>query len=402
MKQRYSEKKNSVTAESDARLFDGSYLRSCGAPKYSSFGALNSSDGFVDCFDELIGDRCDRVLLIKGGPGTGKSRLLRELGTRAEAFGARVEYYFCSSDPGSLDGMVALMPDGCLLGARDATAPHTAEAVLPGARDTLFDLGVFWREDVLAARRDEIEALSAQKSRAWTRAFDHLAVAGRLKRSALELARSAIDIEKLRKAAARAVGDAMRGSVENIGSALSTREHDTSRVLCSPHLSLGMKGAVSLGGIYEASRAVYFISNELLPGVGSMFIDAVAELATRTRRNAAVKISPDPVYPKSLCAVSVGDYVFSAERDAMRRADNIKFHSVGMRRFILPNAQGELGEKYMRSMKISNLAVDEALRAMSEAAEHHFKLEKIYSEAMDFSAKEAACAELAEKFYIGY
>lgn len=143
--------------------FDGTY-RAAEAPDRSYFAAANTSHGFVGWFEELISAGCTRRMIIKGGPGTGKSHMLYRMADTASAAGAAVEYYFCSSDPESLDGIAAIFPDGRVYGVQDGTAPHAAEASLPGARDELFDLGACWDSSRLRAARSRIEELGAEKA----------------------------------------------------------------------------------------------------------------------------------------------------------------------------------------------------------------------------------------------
>ena len=82
------------------------------------FCAANTGEGFLSYYGELI-SAAERVFIIKGGPGTGKSRFLREVAKRAESKGERVVYYYCSSDPSSLDavfiGGKTLLLDGTAL-----------------------------------------------------------------------------------------------------------------------------------------------------------------------------------------------------------------------------------------------------------------------------------------------
>ncbi len=61
------------------------------------------------------------ILVLKGGPGVGKSTFMRYIGRQAEAAGEDVEYIWCSGDPDSLDA-VRLPRVGVL--AVDGTAPH--------------------------------------------------------------------------------------------------------------------------------------------------------------------------------------------------------------------------------------------------------------------------------------
>lgn len=86
------------------------------------FLGANSSQGFYSLYDQLIdpaGARC--VYILKGGPGCGKSSLMRRVGQAAEQAGRTVEYISCSGDPDSLDAI--LLPElPCAL--VDGTAPQ--------------------------------------------------------------------------------------------------------------------------------------------------------------------------------------------------------------------------------------------------------------------------------------
>ena len=85
------------------------------------FLGANSGDGFQSLFHELEQAGTYDLMILKGGPGSGKSTFLRALGAAMEEAGERVEYLPCSGDPDSLDG-VALPDMGCA--AADGTPPH--------------------------------------------------------------------------------------------------------------------------------------------------------------------------------------------------------------------------------------------------------------------------------------
>lgn len=353
--------------------FDGTY-RAAEAPDKSYFAAANTSSGFVGWFEGLTSAGCTRRMIIKGGPGTGKSHMLYRMADTASAAGAAVEYYFCSSDPGSLDGIAAVFPDGRVYGVQDGTAPHAAEASLPGARDELFDLGACWDSARLRAARSRIEELNAEKSRAWKRAFSCLASAGGIRRAALELAACLTDRERAARTAARMAGEARRSmngngnESENVaGDASSARS-----VLRSPHRSLGMRGAVMLGGIYHGARDVYLMSDEPFPGAGILFVTAVA--ADAERSGTPCRISPDPLLPELCAAVRIGDVVYTADRKP-QVGEGVVLHRVGLRRF--GGSTGSARAEYLRLSALADNAVTAALAAMSDAARAHFALEEI-------------------------
>lgn len=86
------------------------------------FLGANSSQGFVSRFDQLgnpnEGWRCT---IIKGGPGTGKSSIMKSLVTAMADQCNYIEEIYCSSDVDSLDGVI--FPEK-KLSIADGTSPH--------------------------------------------------------------------------------------------------------------------------------------------------------------------------------------------------------------------------------------------------------------------------------------
>ncbi|MBQ2946114.1 MAG: hypothetical protein IJD95_06090 [Clostridia bacterium] len=136
-----------------------------------TFICANTKNGFFSLQNEVINERAKRVYVIKGGPGTGKSTLIRRV---AAAVGA-AELIHCSSDPDSLDG--AVLSDGTVL--FDGTSPHLAEPPLPGAAGRIINTGELWDESKLIPHKNEIAALSAAISEEYRAAYSLLSAAGK-------------------------------------------------------------------------------------------------------------------------------------------------------------------------------------------------------------------------------
>lgn len=129
------------------------------------FAGANSGGGFRNLFSELADpETMYDFMILKGGPGVGKSTFLRHLGQSMEEAGAQVEYLHCSGDPDSLDGVV--IPE-IRCAAADGTAPHVLEPRFPAAVDRYVNLGRFY--DIAAAKTDA-EAVKAH-TRACQKAY---------------------------------------------------------------------------------------------------------------------------------------------------------------------------------------------------------------------------------------
>ena len=75
--------------------------------KKAYFAAANTSDGFISYYADCFGrQEISHLYMIKGGPGTGKSRFLGDVASAAVKRGWEAEYFYCSSDPCSLDGVI--------------------------------------------------------------------------------------------------------------------------------------------------------------------------------------------------------------------------------------------------------------------------------------------------------
>lgn len=90
----------------------------------SYFLGANTPEGFCSHYNTLFDDdRIRELLILKGGPGCGKSTLMRRVSQAAQEKGFDVEQILCSSDPDSLDGVIIPQRGLALV---DGTAPHVA------------------------------------------------------------------------------------------------------------------------------------------------------------------------------------------------------------------------------------------------------------------------------------
>lgn len=94
-------------------------------PQVRFYLGANSPSGFYSLYDQLVDPAwAEDVYILKGGPGCGKSTLMKEVAQRAEAQGLQVEYIPCSGDPDSLDAILLPERRAAIV---DGTAPHERE-----------------------------------------------------------------------------------------------------------------------------------------------------------------------------------------------------------------------------------------------------------------------------------
>lgn len=136
------------------------------------FPAANTPDGFFSRFGSIYNEKEDkRVIYIKGGSGTGKSTLMKNLTMDAIKSGIQVEQFLCSSDPDSLDGVRFLDTKTAIV---DATAPHVQDPLLPGIAGKIYNIADFWDETLLTSHKEEVISLQKDKKNCFDMCYRYL------------------------------------------------------------------------------------------------------------------------------------------------------------------------------------------------------------------------------------
>lgn len=161
------------------------------------FAGSNTGVGFHSFYDHVAGPEARRVFIIKGGPGIGKSTMMRRVGEALWEAGWPVEIFYCSSDTGSVDGIAAPGLGAAIL---DGTAPHIMEPTDPGAVGEVVNLGDYWDRSQISSRRESIRGINDRLSRLYRMSHDCLAAASRFRQVLVELTLrgGGVDTTKLR------------------------------------------------------------------------------------------------------------------------------------------------------------------------------------------------------------
>ena len=344
------------------------------------FVASNSKRGFFSYYDACFDDaRVGHIYAIKGGPGTGKSRFMRDVASVAKDLSVHIEYIYCSSDPSSLDGIILNGTDECIA-LLDATAPHAFEPKNPGVREELVNLGMFWDRSVLLAHREDIDILNREKGEAYRRAYRYLAGVGEML-----AVRDALVLPFVRRNAIARYAEKLLREIP-IGRGYSARP--------SLMRSVGMQGTAMLDGLfYQASRRV-LISN--CRGIARYLMEDIVAIAKQRRQ--PIRVSHDPIDPDVIDAILFCDCgILFAVMDGTAPFPCEK--SIGMRRFLDTARMGTVREEITHAERVRRAMMEGAVEALAMVKRAHFQLEDIYSSAMDFSAKEIFTKNFCQQLF---
>jgi Cdc6-like AAA superfamily ATPase len=132
------------------------------------FAGGNTAKGFYSLYDSVL-QNLNRIYILKGGPGTGKSSLMKQVGTEMINKGYDIEMIHCSSDNDSIDGVII---PALKVGIVDGTAPHIIEPKAPGAVEQYINLGIAWNSDQLSKNKEIIRDLNRQISSSYQQAYN--------------------------------------------------------------------------------------------------------------------------------------------------------------------------------------------------------------------------------------
>lgn len=344
------------------------------------FAAGSTGDGFVNMFGDYFDpDKLDRLYIIKGGPGTGKSTVMKRLAAEAERRGYDPVRILCSSDPSSLDGV--LVPE-LSLGIVDGTAPHQRDPVYPGAVDVIFDLYPFFNVGKLRSQREEIRRLSSlsavlRKGAEKCRRFAALAMTERL-----AVTDQCCDREKLSSAAERCVSGIRGGSGVPEHRQISAYSTDGRTVLDTYERLCASKVAVC-----DEHGSAYIFMNELKKlleraGIGFMY-------------------STDALLPKNCDAILIkGDGRYFSVTGRAESIDRKAYGKViNMKRFVVKDRLKDVRGRLRLCERAAATLENEAARLTREAGRVHGRIEGIYKNAVDFDGVSRMTDELIRSVF---
>ena len=350
-------------------------------PRY--FLGANAPGGFYSLYSDMLPpEEARAIYILKGGPGCGKSTLMRAVEKRALEAGLLVEEILCSGDPDSLDAVI--LPEQ-RIAVTDGTAPHVMEAKYPGAVERYINLGDCYDSAALYPIREELFAAKAAYQASYRRAYRCLEAAASL----LDDARAPLLTPVLEaRLAARARGVLTRELPPIRGAAPGKARR---RFLSTPT----HRGTVALfDTACGLCPRVYQLAD--CWGLGHRFL---LELLTAAVERGYHPIAcPDPMAPDRLAHLLV------PEAGAAFLTSPAPLPEKPYRRFRIdamadPEIEKQNRPRLKFSRRVSDALLAEGIACLAEAKAGHDRLEAIYHPHVDFArVGEYTDAVIAELF----
>lgn len=330
------------------------------------FPGGNTARGFVNKFGGIVPPWSEShySYIIKGGPGVGKSTLMKNISQKARELGFMTEEFHCSGDPESLD---ALRIPGKRVTLLDGTAPHGMDPRVPGAGQEIVNLGCFKNRQELRKLHPEIEGLMLENSRHYGLAYSYLGAAGKLREVSLEVVRPLVRRELVESCMA-----------DFLSPAKSPECHSPRSLFIS---AITHKGILDLGRSSPQEGLSIAVGRDL----GPIFLEIVEKLCSERRR----EVFHDPLLPEYPERVHLPDgrlsFVLSGEEDA----------DLETREFLTEDMPSLMAFNRAEADKLIGKAVEQ-LRICKEV---HDEIEGIYRNFVDFDEVNRISAELSDRIF---
>lgn len=348
------------------------------------FLGSSGKNGFFSCFSQMT-PKIDGqyTYVIKGGPGTGKSSLMKKISKELEEKDINCERICCSSDPNSLDGVIfpSLRVAIC-----DGTAPHTLDPVYPGVAGEIINLGDFWNKEILLKNKEKIIELTDKNKACHQRSRRFIESAFSIFGDGEKICSEILDKERARRYASRVANRYFKKPCGKIGlekirllDAITPKGYcflkETVEELCDKTIVFEDDFGVASAKIIEEIKAYAL-------GCGFSVISSPSISNEKNTRHIIIK------------ELSLG--FFTA--DKLCELDLIPTKKVSLRRFYSPEYSNHRA-RLAFSRKAAKELLEEAVCALKIAKNIHDELESLYVEAMDFEKVEQTGKILIEKIW---
>ena len=342
----------------------------------SFFMGANTPAGFYSLFDGLFSAADGwRAYVIKGGPGTGKSTLMKKIAAEADARGLYCERIYCSSDPRSLDAVII---PGLKTAVADGTPPHAIEPRYPGVCETIVDLGAFRDDALLRANAKEVIAKTDLNSEEHKKCVGFLAAAKSMRDDADRFVFASLRHDKLKKFAAKL-------AQRHFGCVSDRAGREKRRFLSA----LTPEGGVIFGETFHALCETHIVLEDEYGVASSLLLALVGEMAAERGHDCVRCLSPlEPRRTEHLILpeLSLGFFTSNAFHTYAGEPDM----AVECARFSDADVLRQHNNRIAFDRRAAEEMLDEAVGKLANAKTIHDELERYYIAAMDFDGLAAA------------
>ncbi|SHH46561.1 PRK06851 family protein [Tepidibacter thalassicus] len=345
------------------------------------FPGGNTSEGFYSYYDYLIEHDANRIFVIKGGPGVGKSSMMKKIGHEMVKKGYDVEFHHCSSDNNSIDGIVIPKLKIAMV---DGTAPHIVDPKNPGAVDEIIHLGDYWDLEKMEANKEEILKSNKEVGRLFQRAYKFLRASRPVVEDIIDKYKEAMDFGKVNMQTLELIDEVFKN--------VDVRE----KVGKERHL---FGSAITPNGYVEYTdtilnniERIYYIKGDMGTGKSTLLEKIYKEAILR---GLDVEVYHTPLIPQKIETILIEGINVAFTISNMYTQNNYK--TVDLDEYINGDIIDKYNEEIDYDKKMLNELLKQAILNINKAKKEHDVMEKYYIPNMDFEEIEKCRQEILNR-----
>ncbi|MDD2495952.1 MAG: ATPase [Tissierellia bacterium] len=346
------------------------------------FAGNNTSKGFFSYFENIFNpEELNRIFILKGGPGVGKSSFIKKFAKKLSFLGYNIEYIHCSSDENSFDGI--MVPE-LKISVIDGTAPHTIDPKLPSITDEIINLGEFLNHKELSKHKSQVIQINKKKSQFYKSAYRYLKCAGIVE----EEISSIYDRLTDEKQFLMLVDEALNKIFEDKYNHLYDNFGKQKKLFSEAYTA---SGYVNFTDSFCEGKKVIAIIGESTNYIAKL-LETIAKEAVM--RGFDIECFYRPLTPEKMQHIIIPDLnliIKSAENHMSCDYDEIiNLHNI----LELENLKTHISE-IENNLHLFDILINNAIEKLSEAKKYHELLEVIYVNGMNFKGID----EYFDKFF---
>ena len=337
----------------------------------------NTANGFYSLHDNIIGLNRNRLFILKGMPGGGKSSLMKKIAEHMIEEGFDIEYHHCPSDAESID---SIFINKLNIAIADGTFPHVIDPTYPGLTDKLIDLGRFIDSEKLMMSKEEIIKAKKNNKIAYRRAFAYFKSAKIIYEEIVQNNKISVDFSKINYITRQLTEEVFSKEVEYHKEISPTERH----MFSNANTPVGFIDYTET--ILKWIPTIYYIEGEIGTGKSTLIKRIMEESKIR---GYSVEIYHNSTIPEKIETLIIKDINTC-----------ITSNKLGLD---FPHKKINLNEYFNEKVKndkdyeVYNLLIDNAISNLKTARKNHEILEKCYKPTVDYDGVNKVKEEILEE-----
>ncbi len=348
------------------------------------FLGVSSNTGFVSYFSEITDYKKDWInYIIKGGPGSGKSTMMKKIFDDISQQSNSIERIFCSSDPSSLDGVIS---DKFKITIADGTPPHTMEPQYPGMFETIINLLDFFDNKKLRSQSEQILEAFKENKDYHIRATKLISSINNLNSDNIEIAKKCTNLSKIRKLAQTISYKYFRKAKK------TNLSIEKNRILSA----ITPQGIVThINTAKNLAENIYIIKDEI--GVcSSLLLKEIRKHAIKNNLDIYTCHSPiNPIKKIDHIFIPSLNLGFMTEDKYNNLSSIIPYRSINFTRFTDIEKLKNYKKIITSNRKTISSLIEETISSLKTAKIIHDKMEDFYINAIDFTKVQQKATQIS-------